>query len=190
MTKPPTKKMARPAAPRDIAAALLELDALRPGNVPPGATVLCSWVKLPGDNAGRADWRRQQAWKQPLINHFSACMEAQPHPGVLRHPQVHVLMLVPRVGDEINRFSRAKFAIDRLQIRRVVPYVKESDEAGNPVKMGERVYGLLDLIQDDSVLTSRNCTIIEERAKQTRTVNDCKIVIWVWEGADDEELIF
>lgn len=182
---PPTKRKVRRAKPRRPLHLEPALEALneqhRPAFVPETALCLAAWVAIPSDNTQRDQhFMVKRSWQVPVIEHLSACMEAQIHPGVLEHPRVHILLLVPRVGDEKNRGSRAKFIIDRLQVRREVEFRKPTPR-GEKQKYGVRVYGLLGLIQDDALLTDETCTIDEQRATVTAEVNESKVLIWVWD---------
>lgn len=150
---------------------LAELHAERPAHVPPEATLLVSWIDLPGDNAQRTQghWKAKE-WKDALRRDFRRTLDAQRHPGLLESPMVHIRMHVGAVGDERNRTGRAKFVIDRLQVRREVSFKKKN---GSP---GLRVFGDLSIIADDRVLNSTNCTLEEVRAP----ARERRVQVWVW----------
>lgn len=174
--KRPKARIRRPRL-AELPEALSALDHHRPDFVPEDAMLFASWVKLPSDNQQRDQkWTIKRGWQEPIINDFSNCMSLYPHPGVLTDARVHILMVVPKVGDEKNRASRAKFVIDRLQVKREVPYKKPGKD-----EYGVRTYGLLGLIKDDSILTDQTCTLAEKRATISTDVNECKVLMWVWD---------
>lgn len=156
----------------------------RPVNVPSSAVFLVSYIDLPSENEQRTgSWVLHQGWKKRLLKDFADCMNAQPHPGVLEHPRVHIQMHVMGVGDDINRRSRAKYVIDLLQAHRLN-------------KNGGRQKGLLGLIQDDSLLDDNTLTITEVRAARQNTGEvtprsqkpiveaHTKVLVWAWEDED------
>lgn len=128
MTKPPTEakktKAAPPKRPSDLHRALSLLHGERPLHVPETALLLVAWVDLPGDNTQRTQhWAVKRRWQEAVKDHFAQCLALQPHPGVLESPMVHVQMRVAAPGDERNRTGRAKYLLDKLQLRREVGYV-------------------------------------------------------------------
>lgn len=173
---PQTKKKARPKKPGSLRSAVAELHDLRPLHVPEHATLVVAWVEIPGDNTQRTQhWAAKRTWQDVVKNHFAASVEVQPHPGILANPQVHIQLHVRRAGDSANSYGRAKYVIDRLQRRRVIT-------ANVGGKVQERVYGMLDLIEDDKDLTmGKNLTIEEVHARVSADANGCKVLIWVWE---------
>jgi|GEM_PF-6650332 len=163
----------RPKRPSDLLGALdrINLDH-KPPFVPDDATLLVAWIDLPGDNTQRTQhWAVKRHWQEQLKTDMGDCLAAQRHPGVLERPQVHIKLLVAGKGDERNLGGRAKYVIDRLQVRREIDYVREG-------KRGTRVFGGFDLITDDKVLTEQNCTIEEIR---TPDAAERKVLVWIWE---------
>jgi len=98
-----------------LAQALDEANSYRPEHVPPDAVLLASWINLPGDNAQRGNWKKQISWKESLKSDFTACLDFQGHPGLIREPAVHIAMHVGTKGDDNNLLGRAKYVIDLLQ---------------------------------------------------------------------------
>ena len=146
--KPAKVRAVRPD-PGGLAAALDEANTFRPGHVPAEAVLLTAWVSLPGDNAQRGHWKKQITWKEALKGDFTACLELQGHPGLIREPGVHIAMHVARKGDDNNLLARAKYVIDLLQTYK-------------QTVTGKRVQGLLDLIENDDALNSENRGITEQ----------------------------
>lgn len=164
-----------------LAAALDEANRWRPPHVPPGATLLVAWTNLPGENTQRTGhWALQKAWKDVLKKDFGACLEFQGHPGTFAAPGVHVAIHCSRAGDANNRLSRAKYVLDLLQ-------ALKTDVKGN------RRQGLLDLIENDDVLTDENRTVEEkfvgavdtgalDRRGRRRREAPYKVIVWVWDA--------
>jgi hypothetical protein len=173
--KPPS---VRPVRPVDLRVALDEVNATRPEFVPDHAITLVAWVTIPGDNTQRTQhWQVKRSWQEPVIRDFGACLAIQPHPGLLEKPRMHIRLIVPSAGDSRNSYGRAKFLIDRLQIKREVEYRKP--EGG----IGIRVHGLLGLIKDDRVFNDTNSSIEEIALRAKNGVNLQKAIIWIWEDA-------
>lgn len=139
----------------------------KPDYVPDYATVLVSWLRLPGENTQRTQNPFvANRWKKQIQDDFAYCLYLQSYHGVMENPRMHSLVLGSK-GDENNRISRIKYLIDKLQIRRDIV-----DKNGKV-----RVYGLLSLIEDDKVFTPEN-RICEERSCKTE---DSKVILWVWD---------
>lgn len=162
-----------------LAQALDDVNATRPEHVPDDATLLVSWVSLPGENTQRGHWAKQKVWKDALKADFGACLELQGYPPMYENPAVHIAMRVTRKGDDNNRLARAKYVIDLLQEHKT-----RAD--------GQRVQGLLNLIKNDDVLNNENRTIEESTAKVSRPGGadkygrekreaDHMVAVWVWE---------
>lgn len=167
--KPRTKTA--PQRPADLGGVLRELHLSRPGQVPERATLLVAFVNLPGDNTQRGEhWAVKKRWQDAARHDMHLCLAQQPHPGLLDEPMVYVEMHVAAVGDEWNRPGRAKFIIDRLQVRREVEFVRDG-------KKGVRIFGDLDIIRDDKALNKTNCVFEEVRVKPAER----KVLVWVWD---------
>lgn len=179
---PPTKPKktgARPKRPLDLHAALDEINLQRPEHVPESALTLVAWVTIPGDNTQRGQhWTFKRSWQEPVIIDLGACLAIQPHPGVIKNPGLHIRLIVPSRGDANNSLARAKFLIDKLQVRREVQYRKP--EGGT----GIRVHGLLGLIDDDKVLTDANRTIEEVASRAMPERNLQKAILWIWDKGE------
>ncbi|TDE87349.1 hypothetical protein [Deinococcus sp. S9] len=176
--RPQTKRrVALPRKPANLRQVLGELHEQRPERVPEHATLLVAWVDLPGDNAQRTQhWAAKRRWQEAVKDHFALCLSEQPHPGLLQNPQVHIQLYVAAPGDERNRTGRAKYIIDKLQVRREVSYLRDG-------KAGTRVHGGYDLIADDKMLNDTNCVIEEIRTKADSEHNPRRVQVWVWEAA-------
>lgn len=177
--KPPTK--AKPFFPEaaDLPMFLGGLRETRPAHVPRDAVLLYAGISLPGDNAQRTgSYKKKLGWQADAKHHFSLCMNEQPHPGRLNKPRVHIQMNVAQTGDEGAYFGRAKWLIDRLQVRKDVLVKRPVPKVVDGVLQTHRTrtFGLLDLIEDDKLLSSRNCTFEEQYAKPAER----GVAMWVW----------
>jgi hypothetical protein len=150
--------------------------------VPDHATLLVAWLNLPGENTQRSrHWAQNKAWKDTLKQDFAACLDFQGHPGLLRDPAIHIALHVSRRGDDNNLLARAKYVIDLLQVCKT-----RVD--------GQRVQGLLDLIENDDLLTPENRSIEEcavrstptgKRDKYDRPIKEApyRVLVWAWDRA-------
>lgn len=157
----------------ELKAGLAEVHDSRPSWVPEEATLLVSWVDLPGENKQRTQhWTTNRVWKKVIADDFFACVALQ-KPHMYKNPRVHIRMDVRRKGDANNMLSRAKYVIDLLQVRK--------DKAN-----GTRYQGMFGLIDNDDILTDANRTIEERSVKSEASgafrIAPCLVAVWVWDA--------